>query len=384
MFHGNGKCTMDRGTAVNDHGLVITMKSYTQIPPGTQILIGRAARRRRVLERAICSVFEGWSYEEIIPTIFDYYDVFAKGMGAGQEEHIYRFIDREGNILALRPEFTSLVAKTVATRLASAPKPIRLFYSGEVLRFEKPKGGRQREFAQIGIEHYGGAAKTADVEILLIAVETFQRLGIQGFQINLGSVDFFGGIVDRIELPAEQIAAIKDVLNIKDQSGLEAFLQTLPLEERRKRIMRAVPHLTGGKSVITEARGLVKNSRSVDALDHLEEIYSIFEKLDLAQHLTIDLGEIRGFDYYTGILFRAYVRDLGIEVASGGRYDGLPGEFGEDLPAVGFTFILDRLEQIATPSLDTNEVDATAVSVQQGFAKALQLRQAGKAVKLCL
>src|SRR5215468_6300111 len=360
------------------------MKSYTQIPPGTQILIGRAARRRRVLERAICSVFEGWSYEEIIPPIFDYYDVFAKGMGTGQEEHIYRFIDREGNILALRPEFTSLVAKTVATRLASAPKPIWLFYSGEVLRFEKPKGGRQREFAQIGIEHYGGAAKTADVEILLIAVETFQRLGIQGFQINLGSVDFFGGIVDRIELPAEEIAAIKDVLNIKDQSGLDALLQTLPLEERRKRIMRAVPHLTGGKSVITEARGLVKNSRSVDALDHLEEIYSIFEKLDLAQHLTIDLGEIRGFDYYTGILFRAYVRDLGFEVASGGRYDGLPGEFGEDLPAVGFTFILDRLEQIATPSLDTNEVDATEVSVQQGFAKALQLRQAGKAVKLCL
>ena len=149
------------------------MKAYTQIPPGTQILIGRAARRRRVLERAICSVFEGWSYEEIIPPIFDYYDVFAKGMGAGQEEHIYRFIDREGNILALRPEFTSLVAKTVATRLASSPKPIRLFYPGEVLRFEKPKGGRQREFAQIGVEHYGGTGKTADVEILLIAVETF-------------------------------------------------------------------------------------------------------------------------------------------------------------------------------------------------------------------
>jgi len=180
------------------------------------------------------------------------------------------------------------------------------------------------------------------------------------------------------------IAAIKDVLNIKDQSGLEALLQTLPLEERRKKILRAVPHLTGGKPVITEARNLVKNSRSVEALDHLEEIYSIFEKLDLAQHLTIDLGEIRGFDYYTGILFRAYVRDLGFEVASGGRYDGLPGAFGEDLPAVGFTFILDRLEQIATPNLDTNDLDATAVDVQQGFAKALQLRQAGKAVKLCL
>src|SRR5437764_12917518 len=193
------------------------------------------------MERAICSVLEGWSYEEIIPPIFDYYDVFVKGMGAGEEEHIYRFIDREGNILALRPEFTSLVAKTVASRLAGSPKPIRLFYSGEVLRFEKPRGGRQREFAQIGIEHYGGAGKTSDVEILLIAVETFQRLGIQGFQINLGSVDFFGGIVDRMELAAEQISELKDVLNVKDQSGLEALLQKLPLEDRRKKILRAVP-----------------------------------------------------------------------------------------------------------------------------------------------
>jgi len=105
----------------------MSMKSYAQIPPGTQIVIGRAARRRRVLERTICSVFEGWSYEEIIPPIFDYYDVFVKGMGTGPEEQIYRFIDREGNILALRPEFTSLVAKTVATRLASSQIPIRLY-----------------------------------------------------------------------------------------------------------------------------------------------------------------------------------------------------------------------------------------------------------------
>jgi len=358
------------------------MKAYTQIPPGTQILIGRAARRRRVLERVICSVFEGWSYEEIIPPIFDYYDVFIKGMGTGPEEQIYRFIDREGNILALRPEFTSLVAKTVATRLVSSPKPIRLFYSGEVLRFERPKGGRQREFAQIGIEHYGGAGKSADVEILLIAVETFEKLGVQGLQINLGSVDFFGGIVDK--MPEAQITELKEALNVKDQAALEALLARLPLGDQRKEELRAIPHLTGGKPVIEEARRLVKNSRSIVALDHLQEIYSIFERLDLAQHLTIDLGEVRGFDYYTGILFRAYVRDLGFEVAAGGRYDGLPGAFGEDLPAVGFSFSLDRLEQIVTPTLNVPDTESVAIHAEQGFDQALQLRRSGKAVKLCL
>ncbi len=254
------------------------MKTFTQIPPGTQILLGRAARRRRALERAICSVFEGWSYEEIVPPIFDYYDVFIKGMGTGLEEQIYRFIDRDGNILALRPEFTSLVAKTVVTRLNKAARPIRLYYSGEVLRFEKPKGGRQREFAQIGVEHFGSKGKSSDIEILLIAAEAFERLGIPDFQMNLGSVDFFGGIVDRISLPEGQIAELKEVLSLKDQSGLETLLGRLQLEQRRKDILRAIPHLTGGRDVIKEARGLVRNDRSIQALDHLEEIYTEFRK----------------------------------------------------------------------------------------------------------
>jgi ATP phosphoribosyltransferase, regulatory subunit len=359
------------------------MKTFTQIPPGTQILLGRAARRRRALERTICSVFEGWSYEEIVPPIFDYYDVFIKGMGTGLEEQIYRFIDRDGNILALRPEFTSLVAKTVVTRLNKATRPIRLYYSGEVLRFEKPRGGRQREFAQIGIEHFGSTGKSSDVEILLIAVEVFERLGIPDFQINLGSVDFFGGIMDRISLPEGQMREIKEVLSLKDQSGLEALLDRLSLEQRRKDILRAIPHLTGGRDVIKEARGLIRNERSIQALDHLEEIYGVFEKLNLARHLTIDLGEIQGFDYYTGILFRAYVPQLGFEVANGGRYDGLTATFGDDLPAVGFSFSLDRLEQISTPRLTVSDNYAEDVN-GNAFDRALQLRCEGKAVKLCL
>ena len=360
------------------------MKAYTQIPPETQILIGRAARQRRILEAIVCSVFEGWSYAEIVPPLFDYYDVFINGMGRGLEEQIYRFIDPEGNILALRPEFTSLVAKTAVTRLASSPKPIRLYYSGEVLRFGKPKGGRRREFAQVGIENFGGG-KQADVEILLIAVEALQRLAIPEFQINLGSVDFFGGIVDRIDLPEDQTIKLKGALNLKDQPGLEALLQKLPLDERRKNILRAIPHLTGGREVLKEARGLIRNARSVESLDHLEQIYSTFDSLGLARHLTIDLGEVRGFDYYTGILFRVYIPQMGFEVAAGGRYDGLSATYGESLPAVGFSFGLDRLAQIATPQTDVLNSEVASVSSDaEGFEKALQLRKSGKSVKLCL
>jgi ATP phosphoribosyltransferase regulatory subunit len=208
-------------------------------------------------------------------------------------------------------------------------------------------------------------------------------LGVRDFQINLGSVDFFGGIMDRISLPEIQMAELKDILSVKDQSGLETLLAGLSLEGRRKSILRAIPHLTGGRDVLSEARGLIRNDRSIQALDHLEEIYRVFEQLGLAGHLTIDLGEVQGFDYYTGILFRAYVPQLGFDVANGGRYDGLLTTFGVDLPAVGFSFSLDRLEQIATPKLEVTDTDSAAVN-SDAFARALQLRREDKAVKLCL
>ena len=252
------------------------MNSLTQIPTGTQILIGEAVRRRRRVERTIFSVFEGWSYREIIPPMFDYLDVFVKGMGRELEDRIYRFIDREGNILALRPEFTSLLAKMAATRLSGEEKPIRLSYSGEVLRFETPKGGQQREFAQMGIEQYGASSSSADIEVLLICVEALQKLGVPDFQINLGSVDFFGGIVDRIGLPQAGIEQLKELLNRKDQSGLRRMLAGLRMEERRKNILMTIPQLTGGRETLEEATRLVRNERSLQAIAHLEAIYSSF------------------------------------------------------------------------------------------------------------
>jgi ATP phosphoribosyltransferase regulatory subunit len=159
------------------------MKTLTQIPLGTQLLFGKAAKKRRRIERTIFSVFERWNYDEIIPPIFDYYDVFAKGMGAAFEDTLYRFIDREGNILALRPEFTSLVAKSVATRLADHPKPLRLCYCGEVLRYEAPRGGRQREFSK-SASNTSEESHQSDAEIILVA-SISQELGIRRFRINL-------------------------------------------------------------------------------------------------------------------------------------------------------------------------------------------------------
>ena len=319
------------------------MKTLTQIPLGTQILFGKAARNRRRIERTIFSVFEHWNYEEIIPPIFDYYDVFTKGMGAELEDTLYRFIDREGNILALRPEFTSLVAKAVATRLSDQPKPLRLCYCGEVLRYEAPRGGRQREFFQIGIENIGGERTKSDTEVILVAVESLKKLGIKKFQINLGEIGYFAGLVERINFSREDLVKIKTLIDLKDVAGLKVEMGRLSLSERRRHIMLSLVHLTGNSETIEAARQLVSNEKSLQALDHLAALYAELKRHRVEEHITIDLSEVRGLDYYTGTIFKIYVPGLGFEIGGGGRYDNLIKNFGSDFPSVGFSFSLERL-----------------------------------------
>src|SRR5215510_14799717 len=153
----------------------------SKIPSGVQYIFDEQARLRRWIERELMNVFAGWSYSEIILPIFDYADLFALGMGKEQAEMTYRFTGRDGTLLALRPEMTSLVARTVATRFREYPRPIRLSYSGEVFRWDEPRPARQHEFHQIGLEHVGSDRLEADTEVLIIAIEALQRVGIEGF-----------------------------------------------------------------------------------------------------------------------------------------------------------------------------------------------------------
>ena len=322
------------------------MKTLTQIPLGTQVLFGAAAKSRRRLERLIFSVFSRWKYQEIIPPIFDYYDVFSKGMGAESEEALYRFVDREGNLLALRPEFTSLVAKTVATRLQDRPKPLRLCYSGDVLRYEAPRGGRQRESVQLGIENIGGERIPCDAEVIQVAMEALQRVGIKRFQFNLGEMGFFAGLVESVGLSAQDLSRIKKLIDLKDPVGLQVEMERLQLSAKQRKVLHALLQLTGNSEVIDSARRLVSNEKSLWALDNLAGLYAELRHRKLSRHVTIDLSEVRGLDYYTGIIFKIYVPGLGFEVGGGGRYDNLLKNFGCDLPSVGFTFFLERLMSV--------------------------------------
>jgi ATP phosphoribosyltransferase regulatory subunit len=312
-----------------------------QVPPGVQCFVGAEARRRRRIEETVVSVFEGWDYEEIIPPLFDYADVFA---GEALAPKTYSFVGRDGSVLALRPDFTSLLAKIAAGRLRDRRAPLRLYYSGEVVRYEPVKAGRQSELHQMGLEHLGGEPRAADAEVLAIAAESLERLGAHGFVLAVGHVGVFNGLVRGAALDAEALEALRERVESKDPEGVRQAVQGTSLDAPAVSALQRLTALAGGLETLDEAASAL--GRFPEAAAAVEELRAVAEALraaGLADRLAVDLGEVRGLDYYTGLVFRAYAPSLGFEVGGGGRYDALLARFGRPLPAVGFMLGLDRV-----------------------------------------
>lgn len=334
------------------------------------------------------SVFEGWSYSEIILPIFDYADLFALGMGKDQSEMTYRFTGRDGKLLALRPEMTSLVARTVATRFGNRPRPVRLSYSGEVFRWDEPRGGRQYEFHQIGLEHIGSNRLEADTEVLVIAIEALRLLGLEDFTITLSHADFFNGIAERLELDEEARRILREVIDRKDTQRLQTLLEGRSDQPTRDAFSRLTA-LAGKREVVEQARALAPNNKSIAALDDIDRVCQIAEALGIQDYIDIDLGDVGGLDYYTGLTFKIYSPGLGTALGRGGRYDRLLENFGLAEPAVGFSLCLDWLAQLLAPALRETAVRSDAAvrlnpagDIARAFKDANRLRTEGKKIEI--
>jgi ATP phosphoribosyltransferase regulatory subunit len=356
----------------------------SQVPPGVQCFLGEEARRRRRIEERVVSVFEGWAYEEIIPPLFDYADVFA---GPALAPRTYTFVGRDGSLLALRPDFTSLLAKIAAGRLADRPAPLRLYYSGEVLRYEPPKAGRQSELHQMGLEHLGGVGPAADAETLAIAAECLDAVGAADWVLAVGHVGVFNGLVAGLALDADALERLRERVEAKDGAGVRDVLTASGVAPAARDALAELTALAGDVAVLdAAAAAFAAWPAALGALAELRAIVGALVAAGLGARLAVDLGEVRGLDYYTGFVFRAYARGLGFEVGSGGRYDSLLARFGRPLPAVGFMFGLDRLallvdrEALAVPEPEAEDVPSADVAA--GLTRARALRARGRRVRL--
>lgn len=314
-----------------------------QTPNGTKDYLPGEAKKKKYLEREIDSIFARWGYEEVITPAIEFFAALSIGTGPELQQKMYKLFDRKGHILALRPEMTAPIARLVANRLTDMPRPLRLSYQANVFKYEAPQAGRQREFYQAGIELIGAKEQLADAEIVAIAVEVLQQVGLKNFSLDIGQIDYFIGLLEEADLTTEMKKKIRSKLNQKDFVGLERLVKETDLTAKQRKALLTLPDLRGGREIIDRARELVDNQQSKSALDNLEEIYKNLELLGVADYINLDLNIIRGFNYYTGMVFEGYTQDLGFTICGGGRYDNLLEQFGAASPATGFAVGIDRL-----------------------------------------
>jgi ATP phosphoribosyltransferase regulatory subunit len=327
-----------------------------QLPKGARLYLPDEAARKRHVETRLVEVFGRWGYREIITPTFEFFDALAIGTDPAVQENMFKLVDREtGRLLALRADITPQIARVVATRLRDEPKPLRLCYVTNVFRYDEPQLAHYREFYQAGVELLGLDKPEAEVEIVAMAVEGLRALGLSRFQIDVGHPDFFRGLMEEIKTDGAREQEVRVALARKDLGALERLVAELAPPAHVGDALLALPSLFGRSEVLERAAGFARNARSERALANLSEVNRLLAIYGLADDVLLDLGEVRGFDYYSGTYFEAYVAGFGAAVAGGGRYDHLLARFGYDCPAVGFAFDVARLLSV---------MDAQSVAVE--------------------
>jgi ATP phosphoribosyltransferase regulatory subunit len=328
-----------------------------------------------------------WGYREVSTPTLEYLDALVLGEGSAVADQLFKLVDRGGEILALRPEMTTSVARLVATRLRTAPQPLRLSYAGQVFRWREAGSGRLREFPEVGCELIGAGSLEADAEIVALAVESLEAAGVGQFTISLGHVGFLRGLLAGMHLPGSEREDAQALLYQKDFVGLRALVERHHAAPSHVNALLALPTLRG-PAALAEAERLA-DAPDVQAVMHdLAALERMLRAYGVWDAVTVDLSIIRDFDYYTGIVFEGHTAALGVPLLGGGRYDRLLERFGAPGPATGFAVRVERVLSADDGGADGWAPDAV-VAFEEGSrdaalacARALRTRDLTVAVEV--
>ena len=333
-------------------------------PNGVNDVLPRECAAKKEIEETIRVVFSTFGYKEIESPSFEYYDCYSGETGQISQEKLYKFFDEQGRILALRPDFTTSIARMAATKTVSEVLPVRYMYTGSVYRAEHTEGVRRREITQSGIELIGSYSARADAEVIAATMEAVTALGIEEFSMEIGQVAFFTGLVEQLGLDPDTTETLRERIDSKDSRGIKHIVDKLDIDHNIKQLMIDLPYLFGDVSVLERADVEGLNSTSKLALDNLRQIYDLLTMYGFEQYISLDLGMLQSIDYYTGSIFKCYTHGVGFPIAAGGRYDNLMGMFGADKGAVGCAIGVNRIMQVLKTEPD--EIPSTLIYVEDG------------------
>lgn len=328
------------------------MKNQEQLlhtPEGVRDIYGSEFIQKFELQQQLYHLLAAEGYQGIETPTFEFFDVFSREVGTVPSRELYKFFDREGNTLVLRPDITPSIARAVS-KYFHDETPIRLCYMGNTFINYDKYLGRLKESTQLGAELMGDGSIEADVELLSLLIKALKEAGLKEFQVSIGQVMFFKSLLKDAGIDSETEKRLRQLISDKNRFGTEELLSDCELPNELRQIFLEMTALSGGIEVLARARELTSNEDALLALKHLEKIYEGLKELSREAYISFDLGMLSKYNYYTGIIFRAYSYGYGEPVVKGGRYDTLLSHFGRQLPAVGFAIVIDQLMRAVSRS----------------------------------
>ena len=312
-------------------------------PEGVRDIYGKEYARKLYVENSLRESIRLYGYEDIQTPTFEFFDVFSREIGTTPSRELYKFFDKEGNTLVLRPDFTPSIARCAAKYFCEEKKPLRFGYAGSAFTNTSSLQGRLKEVTQMGAELVNDPSVQADAEMICLVVEALRSAGLKRFQVAIGEVEYFKGLCEEAGLDEETELDLRAYISGKNYFAAQELLIERGVEEPYKGRLLKVADLFGDMDSLAEAGALTANPRSGAAIRRLQELYSIVELYGAADYVSFDLGMLSKYRYYTGMIFRAYTYGVGEAVVKGGRYDRLLHQFGKDAPAVGFVMVIDSI-----------------------------------------
>lgn len=314
-------------------------RNLLHTPEGVRDIYNGECAQKLHIQDCIHNVINKYGYSDIQTPSFEFFDIFNKERGSVASNYMFKLFDREGNTLVLRPDMTPSIARCAAKYFENDLDPIRLCYAGNTFVNNSRYQGRLKEVTQVGCELINDNSITADVEMVATLVESILSTGLTEFQVEIGHVGFFKGLVEEAGLDEESALELRQVIRDKN------IFRVGELIEEGNDSFYMLPQLFGGVEILDKAKTITQNETALNAIKHLEEVFELLKVYGFDKYVTVDLGMLSELDYYTGIIFQGYTYDVGEPIAGGGRYDKLIGQFGNDKASIGFCITIDILHQ---------------------------------------
>ncbi len=340
------------------------MLTRLSVPQGVKDFTPEKAEVLKRLEEGLLEEFARWGYKRVITPFFEYIESISVGLEDDLKNKMMKFVDPStGDVVALRPDITPQIGRIVSSQLKDHIEPLRLCYNGRVVRFEEKGSGKEREIFQVGCELIGLSNPEADAEIIALSIKSLSKIGIKNLILDITHSGLLRYLLSKT---GKFRAEIEEALKKKDQEALIKSIDNSNIPRNVKKVILRLPNLFGDKEILKEAKAISSIRKYVI---ELENILSVIEDYKLNCEINIDLSELRGFKYYTGVVFEVLSPSVPTSLIRGGRYDELMMNYGCDSPATGFAVDIESILNITKTRVEDIQVHFVIIPKTLGLRK---------------